>query len=116
MALFDELQEPISVYRPTIAVGFNDATIAFVSDELTAYIEPVTATNEYLNQQDYQGIDKIAFMPIEFKGVVKPNDYIVDEDGMIFQNIGIPENWKYILPYVMLKLKVPQELPVLPVV
>lgn len=114
MALFDELQEPLSIHQYAAPEGWTEGGYTFIAD-ITGYIEPVVASASLINQQDMQGISHVAFLPIAYKGVVKPNMYVIDADGTQYQNKGMPENWKFIIPYVMLKLVQPQTLLVIPV-
>lgn len=107
MSLFPEYDEVMEVYRYTEPSGWEDPSCTLIGT-VVGRIEPVAANEELLNNQDFQGIVEVAFLDIQYDGFVLPNDYIKDVRGTIYQNRGIPETWRHLIPYVMLKLERPQ--------
>ena len=114
MSLFLEYDETLTVYEYSEPSGWSEATWTLV-DTVVGRIEPVASVAELINRQDYQGITEVAFLDLEYNGIVEPNHYIVDSRGVVYQNKGIPEVWRHIIPYVMLKLERPQAPLVIPV-
>ena len=115
MALFPETRSPYDVYSFTEAVGWSEPTWSY-DGEILMRIEPVAANEEIMNNQDNQNISEIGFIDIEYDGIVKPNSFIIDRaDGTQFQNRGIPEKWKFLIPYIMVKLERPQSPATIPV-
>ena len=107
MSLFPECDSEFTVYRKTVPSGWVAPSWSTVGT-IVGRVEPVAANEEILNRQDYQGITEVLFMDIEYKGIVQPDDYIVSSPGTVYQNRGIPEDWNYLIPYVMCKLERPQ--------
>lgn len=114
VSLFPEYDEVLEVYNYTEPSGWSEGGWAYV-DSVVGRIEPVAANEELLNRQDFQGITEIAFLDIQYDGIVQPNYYIKDSRGIVYQNRGVPETWRHLIPYVMLKLERPQSPLVIPV-
>jgi hypothetical protein len=114
VSLFPEYDETLNVYEYTEPSGWSEATWTLI-DTVVGRIEPVAANEELLNRQDYQGITEVCFLDLQYDGIVKPNHYIVDSRNVVYQNRGIPETWRHLIPYVMLKLERPQSPLVIPV-
>ena len=106
--MFPEFEEDLQVWRFVTPTGWGDPTFSLVAT-VKGHIEPVVASAQYLNSQDFQGITEVAFLDIAYDKVVLPNDYIITPRGDQYKNVGIPETWRYIIPYVMLKLETSQE-------
>ena len=107
MALFPECRETHRVYRYTEASGFSDATITYIG-EIQGRLEPIGASEAFLNEQNHQNISHYDFLDIEYKGVVRAQDYILDPDSKQYQVVGEPEIWKNLIPQVVVKLEKPQ--------
>jgi len=106
--MFPEFEENLEVWRYVKPTGWGDPTFSLVAT-VRGHIEPVVSSAQFLNNQDFQGVSEVAFLDIVYENVVEPNDYIITPRGEQFKNIGIPETWRYIIPYVMLKLETSQE-------
>ena len=104
VSLFPEYDEVLEIYEYTEPSGWSEAGWVYV-DSVVGRIEPVAANEELLNRQDYQGITEVAFLDIQYDNIVKPNHYVRDPRGIVYQNRGIPETWRHLIPYVMLKLE-----------
>ena len=107
MALFPECREIHRVYRQVEASGFSDATLTYIG-EIQGRLEPIGASEAFLNEQNHQNISQYDFLDIEYKGVVHAKDYILDPDSKQYQVVGEPEIWKNLIPQVVLKLEKPQ--------
>ena len=114
VSLFPEYDEVLEVYEYTEPSGWSEAGWVYVDSEV-GIIEPVASNEELLNRQDFQGVTEVAFLDIQYDNIVKPNHYVRDPRGIVYQNKGIPETWRHLIPYVMLKLKRPQSPLVIPV-
>lgn len=114
VSLFPEYDEVLEVYEYTEPSGWSEAGWVYV-DSVVGRIEPVASNEELLNRQDFQGVTEVAFLDIQYDNIVKPNHYIRDTRGVVYQNKGIPETWRHLIPYVMLKLERPQSPLVIPV-
>jgi len=108
MPMFPQYNESYSVIRSTISNDFTEPTWSLVATVI-GRSEPVSGKEEYLNHQDFQGVSEVAFIGLEYEGIVKPDDYIVDPRGRAFVNKGEPEVWRYMMPYIMLKLEPSQQ-------
>jgi hypothetical protein len=114
MSLFPEYDETYTVYEYTVPTGWVAPSWTLIG-EVVGRIEPVAGNEEILNNQDYQGVTEILFMDLDYEGIVKPDHYLVDPRGIVYQNRGIPETWRNLIPYVMCKLErsqSPVEIPV----
>jgi hypothetical protein len=105
--LFPEYQEPFTVWR-----GFDQPEDPFVGDRpwvlaenITGRIEPVAGTEEFLHNQDFHNVTEVIFCPIDYAGRVHGGDGIIDSAGKQMRVVGEPEVWKYMMPYVMLKVE-----------
>lgn len=108
MALFPETREYYDVYEYVPSVGWESPTWNYVG-EVFMRVEPVTSSDELVNNQDNQNITEVGFMDIEYDGIVNPDNYLVRRsNGVVYQNKGIPEVWEHLIPYVMCKLERPQ--------
>jgi hypothetical protein len=120
VSLFPEYDETLDVYEYTEPSGWSEAGTVGTTGwsyigSIVGRIEPVAANEELLNRQDYQGITEVCFLDLQYDGIVKPNHYLVDSRSIVYQNRGIPETWRHLIPYVMLKLERPQSPVVIPV-
>lgn len=106
MELFERVQETVSIYKPPTLSGWSteEAYWEFVQ-EIPMYIESVTGIESIQNQQNLQGITEFGISPIAYKDVIKEGYGVVDSDGVQRVNKGVPETWKFILPYCGYSLK-----------
>ena len=102
--MFEEYNRDLLVYRQTEAVGFADVTWVYVTT-VRGRVEPVSAGESYVNNQNNQTASHIAFLSPEYRNVVQAQDGIVDEFDTEYVNISIPEDWPDLIPYTMLKLE-----------
>ena len=107
MALFPECREAHRVYRQVEASGFSDATLTYVGT-VQGRLEPIGASEAFLNEQNNQNISHYDFVDIEYKGIVQAKDYILDPDNKQYQVVGVPEEWKNLIPQLVIKLEKPQ--------
>ena len=114
MSLFPQYDETYSIYEYTVPVGWAEPTWAYIGD-VVGRIEPVAVDEAQKNSQDYQGVTEVLFLDLQYDGIIKPDHYLVDSRGIVYQNKGVPESWRNLIPYVMCKLSRPQspvEIPV----
>lgn len=102
--MFEEYNRDLLIYRQTEAVGFADVTWEYVAT-VRGRIEPVSAGESYVNNQNNQTASHVAFLSSEYKNVIKPQDGIIDEFGTEYINISTPEDWPDLIPYIMPKLE-----------
>lgn len=102
--MFPEFNEPLQVYRKTPPVGMEDSSWEFVA-EIQGRIDPVVSYETMANNQNFQSATDNVFFGIEYEGVVEPEDGIIDPRGKQYINIGYPEVWRHLIPYVMCKLE-----------
>jgi len=102
--VFEQFYDTHTLTRKTDPIGFADATWNTIGT-IRGRVEPVAGNEEFLNNQNFQGISEVMFCPIETAGLVRPDDVLEDSYGIKRINKGEPEIWRHILPYVMLKLE-----------
>jgi hypothetical protein len=107
MALFPEYREEHSIYRYTDPVGFADGTLEFIGTVL-GRLEPIAASEAMRNGQAYQNCTHYDFLDMEYAGVVLPKDYVIDPRGKQYQVVGAPEEWRNLIPQIVLNLEIPQ--------
>lgn len=107
MALFPECRETHRVYRQVEASGFSDATLTYVG-EIQGRLEPISASQMFLNEQNNQNISHYDFLDFAYDGVVKAQDYILDPRNKQYHVVGEPEVWRNLIPQLVLKLEIPQ--------
>jgi hypothetical protein len=110
MVMFPEMVEDFQVWRYGKAdpTAWEDPKFNLVA-VVRGHTEPVSPNAEFLNKQDFQSVTEYCFLDITYKDIVQPDDYLVDSEGTQYINKGVPETWKHILPYVMLKLERSQQ-------
>lgn len=107
MALFPEYRETHRVYRQVEASGFSDATLIHVGD-IQGRLEPAGPSQAFLNEQNNQNISSYDFIDMQYDGVVKAQDYILDPRDKQYHVVGEPEVWRNLIPQLVLKLEIPQ--------
>lgn len=107
MALFPECREAHRVYRYTEASGFSDATLTYIG-EIQGRLEPIGASEAFLNEQNNQQISHYDFVDFAYDGVVQAQDYILDPRDKQYHVVGQPEVWRNLIPQLVLKLEIPQ--------
>lgn len=107
MALFPECREAHRVYRQVEASGFSDATLTYVGT-VQGRLEPIGASEAFLNEQNNQNISQYDFLDFSYDGVVHAKDYILDPRDKQYQVVGEPEEWRNLIPQLVLKLEIPQ--------
>ena len=107
MALFPECREAHRVYRQVEASGFSDATLTYVGT-VQGRLEPIGASEAFLNEQNNQNISHYDFLDFSYDGVVHAKDYILDPRDKQYQVVGEPEVWRNLIPQLVLKLEIPQ--------
>lgn len=105
--IFPEYEDVQEVYKYTEPSGWTEGGWEYVGS-IKGRIEPVAANEELLNRQDFQGVSEVDFLDIAYDGIVQPNYYIKDSHNIVYQNRGVPEVWRHLIPYIMLKLERPQ--------
>jgi hypothetical protein len=102
--LFTEYAEPIELWRigPPASGLRGDKQWSLITT-ISGRWEPVQGDEEFLNNQTFANVTELVFLPIEYKNIVKPNDGLVDTDGIQRKIVGVPEVWKYMLPAVVCK-------------
>lgn len=103
--LLEQALETLPLYRYTATSEWSDDTSWHYVQDISVYIEPVSFVNAPQNDQDFQSIYAIGYCPREYASVVQPEDGIISAEGIHYINIGIPEDWKNILPYCALRLE-----------
>lgn len=106
--LFDDFYGPLEVWRKQTNTGqFQNDVWVYVAT-VSGRTEPVAGTEEFLNNQAFSKVSEIAYIDPEYVGLVRPNDGIIDEYGRKFRCVGEPENWRHLLPHVIVKLETAQ--------
>jgi len=107
MALFPECRETHRVYSQVEASGFSDATLTYVGT-VQGRLEPIGASEAFLNEQNNQNISHYDFLDVSYDGVVMAQDYILDPRNKQYHVVGEPEVWRNLIPQLVLKLEIPQ--------
>jgi len=103
--MFEEYNEDIQVWRlVTPETGMADSTWTQVAT-VSGRIEPVSAGESYINNQNMQTASHILFLDISYEGVIKEQDGLIDPRGREYINISTPEDWRCLIPYIMPKLE-----------
>ena len=106
--LFEDDYGPLEVWRKQSgATSFSDAKWVYIAT-ISGRTEPVVGSEEFLNNQDFHKVSEVAYIDPDYIGIVRPNDGIIDEFKRQFRCVGEPENWRYLLPHVILKLETAQ--------
>jgi hypothetical protein len=103
--MFEEYNEDIQVWRlATPATGMADSTWTQVAT-VSGRIEPVSAGESYINNQNNQTASHILFLDVSYESLLQPQDGLIDPRGIEYINISTPEAWRNLLPYIMPKLE-----------
>jgi hypothetical protein len=111
--LLDECYETASLYRQvTSSSGSWDSVTSSTAwvkvQDISIYIEPTTPADTELNDQNYQGGVYRGTLPIDYDGVLKENDGIIDSSGVSYIVTGSPQPFRHILPHIYCVLKTRQ--------
>jgi hypothetical protein len=103
--VFPEFVEPLQVWRAITPAGaLTDPVWTFITT-VSGRIEPVQGSEEFLNNQTFAKVAELLFLPYTYHNIVRTGDGIVDADGGQRRTVGLPENWKSMMPHVVYKLE-----------
>jgi hypothetical protein len=92
--LFPEYQENYTLYRLSTPSGYADRTWENITI-ITGRVEPIGGMEFFSHDQAHGDINEIMMSPIEYRGIVQPNDMLVDAYSVGRKVIGHPEDWPW---------------------